>query len=391
MKNTASGVSRRAVACLIGSNALVYGLNSVYSAFMPVYLSAHHSSIVKGYLLAVGSVVSLFAPVMIGKMADKAASKSRVLAAAVALSAVFFAAFYLSANAWYLALLMVLLTFCRSSFGGMIDTATLEYTAVHDAPYGPFRMMGTIGYGLIALGLGFVANDHLGYVFASYPILAAAAILALLAGPQVPGHAAKKEKLQLAPTLKNRNICVLFLLNGAVYFSFFYYQHFYNEYMLDMLHLSTELWGLNILTTAALEIPFFLLFDRIMRKVRLKTMLLVCMAVSVARYLLLPTVTTASGILLTGIFTGAWVTVVTYCATFYIQKNMPPHLIASSIGLLYGLSCGVGMSLADLAGGYLTAGLGIRGGLFFCSAVCLLALPTIFLLRPSARQVPQKT
>ena len=103
-------------ACLVGANALVYGLNGAYSAFMPVYLSAHHSSIVKGNLLSIGCVVSIFAPVLWGKVTDKARSKGAVLAMLVVLSALFFGASYLSASVGYLAVMMALLTLFRAPF-----------------------------------------------------------------------------------------------------------------------------------------------------------------------------------------------------------------------------------------------------------------------------------
>lgn len=369
-------------ACLLGANALVYGLNGAYSAFMPVYLSAHHSSIVKGNLLSIGCVVSIFAPVLWGKVTDKARSKGAVLAMLVILSALFFGASYLSYSVGYLAVMMALLTLFRAPFGGLVDTVTLEYTASHDVPYGPIRMMGTVGYGLLAFLLGLLAADNLGAAFVGYLIIALLAVPCLLLGPKVPGHASKREKLQVLPLLKDRNLVILFLLNAVGYFCFIYYQHFYNEYVLDMLHLSTSIWGLNTFVTIALEIPFFFLFDKVMKKVSLKSMLTLSMAVSAVRYVLLPTVTTATGILLTAALTGGWVTFITYCVTLYIKQNIPEHLIASSIGLQYALPVGVGTLLADFGGGYLTDALGIRGGLFFCAALCLVTLPTIFLIHP---------
>lgn len=186
------------------------------------------------------------------------------------------------------------LTFVRAPFGGLVDTTTLEYTAANDLAYGPIRMMGTVGYGLVAFVMGILATRSLGLAFSVYPVIAVFAVVCLLCGPQIPGHASRRERLQVLPILRSRNLRLLFLLNGAVYFCFIYYQHFYNEYVLDILQLPTWVWGLNTFATIALELPFFFLFDRIMKKVSLKTMLTLCMAVSVVRYLLLPTVTTGS-------------------------------------------------------------------------------------------------
>ena len=369
------------VACLVGANALVYGLNGAYSAFMPVYLSAHHSSIVKGNLLSIGCVVSIFAPVLWGKVTDKARSKGAVLAMLVVLSALFFGASYLSASVGYLAVMMALLTLFRAPFGGLVDTVTLEYTAQAQVPYGPIRMMGTVGYGLIAFLLGLLAAKNLGITFAAYPVIALLAVPCLLLGPKVPGHASKREKLQVLPLLRDRNLSILFLLNAVGYFCVIYYQHFYNEYVLDILHLSTGVWGLNTFVTIALEIPFFFLFDKIMRRVSIRSMLALSTAVCAVRYLLLPVVTTAAGILLIAALTGGWVTFITYCVTLYIKQHMPEHLIASSIGLQYALPVGVGTLLADFGGGYLTSALGIRGGLFFCAGLCLVALPSVLFLR----------
>lgn len=379
MNTTAS--PRRMAACLVGINTLIYGLSAAYSAFMPVYLSQHHSSIVKGNLLSIGCVVSLFAPVLIGKITDRSRSKAHVLAVVVLLSAVLFVASYLNHSVAYLAVVVTLFTFCKSTFGGLIDTTTLEYTAANCLDYGPFRMMGTIGYGLVAVLMGLFATRSLGLAFASYPIIAAGGIACLLLGPQIPGHASKKEKLQILPILKDRNIAILFLLNGTVYFCFVYFQHFYNEYVLGDLGLPTWVWGLNTFATIALEIPFFFIFDKLMRKVPLKAMLAACLVVSVARYLLLPTVSTTAGILLTAAFTGGWITFITYCVTLYMKQHLPPSLIASGIGLQYAVAVGIGTFLADFAGGYLTSAWGVRGTMFFCAGLCALALPTILLIR----------
>lgn len=377
----ASTSRRRAAACLTGANFFIYGLTSAYAAFMPVYLSAHHSSIVKGYLLSIGCVVSLFAPVAVGKLTDRARSKNAVLAACVALAGALFAASYLSSAAAYLAVVLAALTFFNAPLGGLLDTVTLESAAASGIAYGPLRMMGTVGFGLVSAVMGFLAARSLGAVFAVYPVTAAAGALCLLRAPQTPGHANPRKKLPVLPILKDRNVRLLFILNAAGYFCFFYAQHFYNEYVLDILGLPASVWGLNSFMNILLEIPFFFLFDKIMRRVSVRTMLSVCMAVSAVRYVLLPVVTTAAGILLTAALTGGWVTFITYCVTLYIKRHMPAELIASSIGLQYALPMGVGTLLADLAGGYLTSLLGIRGGLFFCAAICVLTLPCALLLR----------
>ncbi|MCI8525487.1 MAG: MFS transporter [Oscillospiraceae bacterium] len=372
---------RRAALTLTGANFFIYGMTSAYSAFMPVYLSAHHSSIVKGYLLSIGCVVSLFAPVAVGKLTDRARSKNLVLAVIAALAAVLFSASYLSSGAVYLAVVLAALTFCNSPLGGLLDTVTLEGTAAGGVAYGPVRMMGTVGFGVVAVVMGILATRSLGAAFAVYPAVAALGIVCLLRAPQTPGHADPREKLPVLPILRDRNIRLLFLLNAVGYFCFFYCQHFYNEYVLDLLGLPAWVWGLHSFMNILLEIPFFFLFDKIMRRVSLRAMLSVCMAVSVVRYLLLPVVSTAAGILLTAALTGGWVTFITYCVTLYIKRHMPPALIASSIGLQYALPLGAGTLLADLAGGYLTSFLGIRGGLFLCAGICALAFPCALLLR----------
>lgn len=376
---------RRMVACLVGVNTLIYGISAAYSAFMPVYLTEYHSSIVKGNLLSIGCVASLFAPVLIGKITDRSRSKARVLALLVLLSAVLFVASYLNHTVAYLAVVVTAFSFCKSTFGGLVDTTTLEYSAASDVPYGPIRMMGTIGYGLVAVLMGVMATRNLGFVFAAYPVIAAGGIVCLLLGPQVPGHASKKEKLHILPILKDRNLVILFLLNGVAYFCYVYFQHFYNEYVLGDLGLPTWVWGVTTFATISLEIPFFFVFDKLMRKIPLKVMLAACMVVSAARYLLLPSVSTITGILLTSAFTGGWITFITYCVTLYIQRNLSPALIASGIGLQYALAVGMGTFLADFGGGYLTNAWGVRGTMLFCAALCAVALPTVALIRPKPR------
>lgn len=372
---------RRAGLSLAGANFFIYGMTSAYTAFMPVYLSAHHTSIVKGYLLSIGCVVSLIAPVAVGKITDRAKSKNAVLALIALAAAALFSASYLSSGVVYLAVMLSALAFFHTPLGGLLDTVSLEGAAESGVAYGPIRMMGTVGFGVVAVIMGLLATKSLGAAFAVYPAAAALGVVCLLRAPQTPGHAKAREKLPVLPILRDRNVRLLFLLNAVGYFCFFYCQHFYNEYVLDILGLPAWVWGLHSFMNILLEIPFFFLFDKIMAKVSFRTMLGACMAVSVARYLLLPVVSTAAGILLTAALTGGWVTFITYCVTLYIKRHMPPELIASSIGLQYALPLGGGTLLADLAGGYLTSLLGIRGGLFLCAGLCALAFPCALMLK----------
>ena len=72
-------ITRHDAAAFI-ANTLVYGLNGIYAA-IPIYLAAiGMTSVESGWLLAINPLVMCFAPVLWGRLLDRARTKNVIMA-----------------------------------------------------------------------------------------------------------------------------------------------------------------------------------------------------------------------------------------------------------------------------------------------------------------------
>ena len=381
------------IAALFAANGLVYGLNALYYCFIQIYLEQYHTPVNVGILLSIGPLVSIFAPLFWGMSADRAKYKNNVLTLTVAGSAVFYVALMFSQNFIYLFIMLILLMFFMSPFGGLIDTITLEYTADSGFPYGPIRVLGTIVYGAIPMVLSIFTDTNIFVIFYAYAAVAVLSILALLIMPKVEGHAQKSERINILPIFKDWRLVVIFVMIAVSHFSWGYYTNFYPSYITDGLGLSQTVWGINVFVTVLGEIPFFLMFTGIFKRFGVKKVLFISLVLSVLRYGLLAIVTGSVGILVTGLVTGASVTMITYCGSVYINENVAPAMKASGQTIMYALCYGIPKVLAGVFGGMMTDSLGVPMSMFLCTGLSVAALVlffAVFLRDQSPSLLPEK-
>ena len=131
---------------LFGANFCIYGLNALYYNLMQKYLDTvilgANKTVIIGILLAIGPLVSIFAPILWGYVADRSKSKNAVLAVTVVFSALFFFLLMFNNSPIYLAIMLGILMFFMSAYPGIIDIITIEYTSANNMSYGPIRVTG---------------------------------------------------------------------------------------------------------------------------------------------------------------------------------------------------------------------------------------------------------
>ena len=355
---------------LFCANGSVYALNSLYYNFIQIYISRYHPDNITGILLALGPFVSIFAPILWGYAADKAKSKNRVLALLVLASAVFYFLLMFSQSFAYLAIMLTLCMFFMSPFGGIVDIITLEYTAESNMAYGPYRLTGTLVYGLLPMLLTGFTDTNINIIFWAYLVMAAVAAVSTLAAPRVAGHGSGQKKTSLVPIFKDGTLMFIFVIIAISQFVWACYLNFFPGYLSSLGH-SNTLWGINVFVTIIGEIPFFLAFNKIFDKLGIKTVLLLSILLNIIRYAAFAVVTDAPLILLIALVTGFVVTVFTYCGSVYINKHVAPENKASANNLMYALGNGIPKVLAGIIGGSMNAALGYTPSMLICTALCI--------------------
>jgi len=360
------------------ANGSVYGLNALYYCFIQIYIRKFHAEDVTGMLLAIGPLVSIFAPILWGNLADRARSKNAVLAVSMAGAAVFYFLLMFNQSFWYLAAMLFILMFFMSPFAGILDIITLEYTADSDVPYGPFRIAGVFFFGIIPMVLTGFTETNINIIFFAYLILAAIGIFSVCTSPKVAGHGSKERKPDMLAVLRDRRLMLMFVLVAIAQFTWAYYLNFFPGHLTGDLGHPQTVWGLNTFLTVLGEIPFFLAFNKLFDKLGIKKLLGICAGLLIIRYFGLALLTNVPLLLGVGVLTGLATTVYTYCGSVYITRHVAPENKASANSLMYALANGIPKVLAGVLGGIMTTAIGYTASMLICGLLGVLAL-VIFL------------
>lgn len=376
MKSTTQKFS---VFCLALANALVYSFNALFYCFLPLYFGDRFSPVEAGIVLSVGPAVSIVAPVFWGMLADRAKYKNTVLICTVLLSSVFFFSMKLDVGFLPMCLLVGVTMLFMSPFAGLIDTITLEYTAEHQIPYGPIRVLGTLGFGIISLISGFFTGNSIDVIFYIFVGMALLCALVLLGCPRVRGHAREvqntktRARLDLKPLLRAHRLWIIVGFMLLCQFAYSYYCNFYPSYLRDVLGQPDWIWGLNVLILVLGEIPFFFLYNTLFKKLGIRTLLLASVIGSAARYLLLGMCEGVAALLVNNLLTGFLVTVVTYCGAMYIMAYIAPGLQATGQNLMYCIGQGVARVFGGVLGGVIETQFGTTGGMYLFGGLIAVA------------------
>ena len=387
MTTLTTKTNRFSVFCLALANAMVYSFNALFYCFLPLYFNDKFTSVEAGIILSVGPAVSIIAPVFWGMLADRAKYKNTVLICTVLLSSIFFYALKFDVGFLPMCVLVGVTMLFMSPFAGLIDTITLEYTAEHAIPYGPIRVLGTIGFGVISLISGFFTGNSIDIIFYIYVGMAILCALVLLGCPRIKGHArdgedgSKGARLDLRPLLRAHRLWIMVVFMFLCQFAYGYYCNFYPSYLRDVLGQPDWLWGLNVLLLVVGEIPFFFFYNRLFEKWGIRVLLLISVIGSAVRYLLLGMTGSVAALIAVNLLTGFLVTVVTYCGAMYITAYIAPGLQATGQNLMYCLGQGIARVCGGVLGGIIDANLGTTGGMYLfggllcaASVFCIIAV-----------------
>lgn len=360
--------------CLALANALVYAFNALFYCFLPLYFGDKFSPIEAGIVLSIGPAVSIIAPVFWGMLADRAKYKNTVLICTILLSSIFFFSMMFDVGFFPMCILVGVTMLFMSPFAGLIDTITLEYTAEHAIPYGPIRVMGTIGFGVISLISGFFGGNNIDVIFYIYVGMAILCALVLLGCPRVEGHARagdgeKPAHLDLRPLLRAHRLWIIVGFMLLCQFAYSYYCNFYPSYMRDVLGQPEWIWGLNVLILVLGEIPFFFLYNKLFSRLGIRVLLLISIVGSALRYVLLGMSGSIAAVIAVNFLTGFLVTVVTYCGAMYITSYIAPGLQATGQNLMYCIGQGIARVFGGVLGGVIETQYGTSGGMYLFGAI----------------------
>lgn len=330
-----------------------------------------------GLISAVLAFAALFIQPAWGMLADRARYKRTVLAVALALSGgMCFLVLPASTRFW--PLLAVLLLYNAFNLPAMpvSNAISMEYTAAHGHSFGPVRMMGTIGYqvGIMATGLALTQSLRGLYPAMGGMLLLAAGAALLL--PKVQGHQHHREKVPLTAFLRDREMLLLLAVVLLASIGHQFNLTFFSKHLGD-LGIGNALVGVISTLSVALEIPFLLFGDRLMKRLSVWRWMTVGLVLGAIRFALLSVVRAPALILLAQMLSISHLACFEFFPMMHLSRVADSALQASAQSVLQMTSFGVARIIGSLAGGLIADAAGIPAVYGVCGAL-MLATAAVF-------------
>ena len=382
----------RETAAAAFSNLFVYGLNGIYVA-IPLYLaSIGMTEVQTGYLMAINPLFMCFSPVIWGRILDRCRIKNVIMAMLAAFSAVAYIGIRLNDSFFWIAAMLAIYAFFQTPFNAVVDTLTVRHTDVYGGNYGLYRVLGTVGYGIFALGVTFVRDMKT--TFTVYVIVALLAVVSVLLMVRVPGGVTKENRASADIRGFFRTLNGEFFLLVAVWavaqFVWGFWNAFYPLHMTQTLKLPNSAWGWLCIASTYSEIPFFFLYDRIFRRISAKAIMAASMAAIALRFVILNYVANEWVLYAAGFLTGAFITVLNYVVTIFIMKTAAPQYLSLTQNCSYVLGWGIPRMLATISGGYIIHAFGFETSMLVCTGVLLIMLLLLVPLRKVASSASER-
>lgn len=364
---------------------------AVYGTFLPVYLS--HIGMDKekiGVLMSIGPFIAILAQPFWGIRGDRASSKNLILRILLFGSLMSVALYTLSNSFLYLLIIITVYTFFSTSVGPIGDTITLEHLSKVNQKYGPVRMAGSLGYCIMSVIAGVVAQRNISGIFGLYVGISITALLITFLLPTVKGHQTKKDRVSPLLLFKNKNLVIIMLLNVVVQITLGYYYTYFPLYLTQQLKGTNTMLGIATFLSSVSEVPFLLFADRILKKIGTKGALLGATAVAALRWFLIYSVRSAYAFLPLQLLHGLIFIVLYYSIATYINREVPPELKASGQTMNSLLGMGIARIIGSLFGGFLSVRFGIRNMFLYNSIFAFIALIVfgIIFLKTSGTKKP---
>ncbi len=362
----------------------VNGLTAFLSTF---YKEIHMTDSLIGVLTSVPSLVALALAPLIGAISDRVPRKRYVMTASLLLTAVACFCVPLCGSFW--PLMLAVCGFTIAGTGGMpvATTISLEYCNQVHRPYGPVRMVGTIGYQLGLVLVGLLLGQSMRNLYPLMGIIALISAGITLFMPNVAGHQRKANPVPLRRLFADPHVCWLLGMILFATISSQFYMSFFTKHLSD-LGIRNDTASVIALLSVLPELPFLLFADRLIKRTSVWNWLLIGMLLNGVRWIGLALCSTAAPIIAFQLLGVTVMACFEFVPAFYLARRVPPELAGSAQSVLTLTTFGVGKVIGSLLGGLICERTGIPAVFLFNGAM-LLAGCLVF-WRPTRRLIGEE-
>lgn len=334
----------------------MYMAFATWRVFYNVYLDENHFSGAQIGIINALIQVTLFIIVPIwGVIADKKGIRP-TLRLTLFCSGFFLLFLGNILNFWTLTAYMLLLTLFHHPLGPLIDALAVQVSEKSEKHnYGNLRLWGSFGWAVASLAGGYIFEQYsLKVVFPVSAFFFFMAIVFL----GVPGRTDRKkytphfERIRFSDFAGNNPLkfflLILFLYGIASSPINAYMNLFFSE-----LGASKSVIGIAYTVQALSELPFFILGNRLLKRIGSSKIILISMAVMMIRFVIyafIPGITVA---LIASALQGITLSFFLVGVVDYLHRQLPSSRHATAQSLLWGLYFGIGHTVGNLVIGLL--------------------------------------
>ena len=359
-----------------------YGANAVYQGYISLYYTQlGFRSDQLGCISAATALAAIAAQPLWGTLGDRTQKRTRLLALLCVAAALALLPALLSAG---FALQIVVAALFYAFFCALLplgDAILLEGLG-EGGGFGPYRLAGGLSFAAAGAVYGALSLPAGGAVWCTSILLVAAAGAAYLL-PDSPGK--QRDRVPFAKLLQNKELLVLILFLLPVQSTMGYFYTFYAPHFKALPGGTDALLGASYLISAASEVPYLLLCDRIYRRFGAKKPMCVAAGVMALRWLLLGRARSAVPALLTQLLHGGGFIVLSVSMAKYVSDQVAPELRTSGQMLLNMVSFGAARVIGNLGGGLLAECIGRDAAFLLGAGVCAAALVAFLLWQMKER------
>lgn len=315
-----------------------------------------------GELMAVIMATKVVAPNIWGWVADRSGQKVLIVRLGVLMALITFSAVFFGQGYWWMVVVMALFSFFWNAALPQFEATTMSLLGSDSHRYGSIRLWGSVGFILSVVGVGALLDEHgVEVIPVAILIMLLGAWLATLLVPREGSVVPVKSRQPISAVLLRPEVLVVLTVCFLLQLSHGPYYTFYTIYLEEHGYgrgLIGQLWALGVVA----EIGVFLFMYRLLPRYGARLLLLISLALTTLRWLLV-----AWGV--------EWLMVLLFAqllhaASFGIYHAVVIHLIHKFFtgqhqgrgqALYSSISFGAGGAVGSLASGYLweSAGAGI--------------------------------
>lgn len=292
-----------------------------------------------GLITAVSLVIGVCVIPFWGIVGDKTRKYHLLLMISIMLSIVVL--YFYSQQTVYMGCMIfaLLLEVVRLGIMPMSDTITMNYTKIHGGNYGSIRGMGSLGYMLGSMAVGFLADAFGldGPLFISYMLLLGIAFFICLTFPKTNNENDEQEKPQkgnFKDLLLNKNflfILIIVIMTQVVIDSSGTYA---GNHLIVTLHGNNSLISWLTFVQVLPEFIFLMFASQVIRKLGYKKFLLFATIPMAIRLFVYSFTTNAYVFVIVSIVHCLGVAISTVASLAYIQEVVDPSVFGTAITLL---------------------------------------------------------